>query len=346
MRAARILVAILAILAIGTSTLLLLRDLISSIPEQDQGDLPRIVFGTNWKAQAEHGGYYQALAKGIYDEYGLNVEIRQGGPQVNHSLLMAAGKIDFNMGGGLYGSLNYVESGIPVITIASMFQKDPQVLITHRSAGIDSLADMVGHPMLIGNDARLSFWRLLKLAYGFKDEQLRPYTFNSAPFLADETAIQQGYVTSEPYAIAQAGGDPKVFLLADYGITAYSTLLETSRQLIEDDPDLVQRFVDASILGWHSYLYDDPTPANELIMSENPDITPDQLAFSRDAMIEHGIVDSGDSLIMGIGAMTDVRWQAFFDQVVEAGIYQADLDFRKAYSLQFVNRGLGLDHSN
>jgi NitT/TauT family transport system substrate-binding protein len=306
--------------------------------------LDEVTFGTNWKAQAEHGGFYQAVADGIYEKYGLAVTIRPGGPQVNHSQLLAAGTIDFNMGGGMFGAFNYVQNDIPMVVVAATFQKDPQILMAHPDQGFESLADLKGHPILISQDARTGYWEWLKSAHGFTDDQIRPYTFNPAPFLADKSAIQQGYLTSEPFAIEREGGfTPKVFLLADAGYNPYSTVIETSWQLVEESPDLVQRFVDASIEGWYSYLYGDPSPANELIKRDNPEMTDEQIAYSIEKMKEYGIVDSGEALELGIGAMTDERWRSFFAFAAGAGLYPADLDLSRAYTTQFVNKKVGMD---
>ncbi|MDH3771816.1 MAG: ABC transporter substrate-binding protein, partial [Nitrospirota bacterium] len=298
----------------------------------------------NWKAQAEHGGFYQAVATGIYEKHGLDVTVRPGGPQVNHKQLLIAGKIDFNMGGNMFGAFNYAQNDIPMVAVAAIFQKEPQILMAHPGVGNDSLEALNGKPILISNDARLSFWQWLKISYGFSDDQIRPYTFNPAPFLADDQAIQQGYVTSEPFAIEQQGGfEPVVFLLADHGYDSYSTTIETSRQLVEDNPDLVQRFVDASVEGWYSYLYGDPTPGNELIKQDNPEMTDEQITYSINKLKDYGIVDSRDALELGIGAMTDERWQSFFKFAADAELYPADLDISKVYDLQFVNQKVGMD---
>lgn len=306
--------------------------------------LDEVTFGTNWKAQAEHGGFYQAVADGIYERYGLDVTIRPGGPQVNHNQLLAAGKIDFNMGGNLFGAFNFVANDVPMVVVAATFQKDPQILMAHPDKGYDSLADLKGHPILVSQDGRLTYWEWLKTAYGYTDDQIRPYTFNPAPFLADDDAIQQGYLTSEPFAIEREGGfTPEVFLLADAGYDTYSTTIETSWRLVEENPDLVQRFVDASIEGWYSYLYGDPTPANALIKKDNPDMTDEQIAYSVEKMKEYGIVDSREALELGIGAMTDERWRNFFAFAADAGLYPSDLDLSRAYTLQFVNKQVGME---
>jgi NitT/TauT family transport system substrate-binding protein len=306
--------------------------------------LDKVTFGTNWKAQAEHGGFYQAVADGTYAKYGLDVAIRQGGPQVNHSQLLAAGKIDFNMGGNLFGQFNYTQANVPMVTIAAIFQKEPQVLLAHPDSGVQELADLDDKTLFLSNDGRQTYWLWLKQVYGLSDDQVKPYTFNPAPFLADSNSVQQGYVTSEPFAIQQQGGfEPVVLMMADYGYDTYSTTIETSQRLVDENPDLVQRFVNATIEGWYNYLYGDNKKANELIKADNPDITDDQIAFSIAALKKYGIVDSGDATTLGIGAMTDARWESFFTKSVIWGVYPPDLPYKQGYTLKFVNQGHGLD---
>lgn len=304
----------------------------------------KVTFGTNWKAQAEHGGYYQAVVDGTYARHGLEVTIRQGGPNINHPQLLAAGKIDFNMGGNMFAAFNYLTNKVPMVTVAANFQKDPQILMVHPDSPYRSLADLKRATLLIGQGGRVSFWQWLKQAYGFSDEQIKPYTFNPAPFLANKDWGQQGYVTSEPFAVEREGGFvPRVFLLADNGYASYSTTIETSWTLVEANPDLVQRFVDATAIGWVNYLYGDPAAANASIRRDNPDISDEQLAFSIAKMKEYGIVDSGDALTLGINAMTDARWKSFYKFAVDAGLYAPDLPLERAYTLRFVNKGVGLD---
>lgn len=306
--------------------------------------LDKVTFGTNWKAQAEHGGYYQAVADGTYAKYGLDVTIRQGGPQVNHSQLLAAGKIDFNMGGNLFGQFNYTQASVPMVTVGAIFQKEPQVLLAHPDTGVQELADLDEKTFFISNDGLQTYWLWLKQVYGYSDDQVKPYTFNAAPFLADQNSVQQGYVTSEPFAIKQEGGfDPVVLMMADYGYDTYSTTIETSQKLIDENPDLVQRFVNATIDGWYGYLYGDNAKANALIKADNPEITDAQIAFSIEAMKKYGIVDSGDALTQGIGAMTDARWESFFTKSVVWGVYSADLPYKTGYTTRFVNQGHGLE---
>jgi len=305
-----------------------------------------VVFATNWKAQAAHGGFYQALADGTYAKYGLEVELRPGGPQVNNRPLLPAGRIDFLMTGNLLHSFDNVKNGVPVVTVASMFQKDPQALFAHPGQSYATLKDLTSAKTIyIAKDAQFSWWQWLKADYGFKDDQLRPYNYNLGPFLADEKSAQQGYAVEEPIAIRAKGQfDPVTFLLADYGYSTYSTTIETRADMVANKPELVQRFVDASILGWVNYLYGDRRPADALILKDNPEMTQATIDESVALMKSMGIVDSGDSLTMGIGAMKPERIKDFYDKMVRAGLYKAgDVDLSKVATLQFVNRKVGVD---
>ena len=310
----------------------------NSVTKTDK-NIDKVTYGTNWYAQAEHGGFYQAIATGIYEDYGLEVTIRMGNAQVNGTQLLVGGAIDFYMGGSI-DAISSVEAGIPTITVAAIFQKDPQVLIAHPGVGNDSLEQLKGKPILVSSLAEKGYWQFLKTKFGYTDDQRRPYNFNVAPFLVDKNVIQQGYLTSEPFTIQQKGGfEPVVMLLADAGYQPYATTIETTKEMVEKNPDLVQRFVDASIKGWYSYL-DNPEPANQLIKKDNPEMKDDLLAYSLERMKEYGIVISGDAVTKGIGAMTDERWKLFFDSVVEAGVIKPDTNYKEAFTLQFINRGV------
>src|SRR5947208_14522640 len=261
----------------------------------------KLSFGTNWKAQAEHGGYYQAIATGIYKKAGLDVTIRMGGPQINHPQLLASGVIDFNMGSNCFNALNYVKNNIPMLCVGAIFQKDPQVLVSHAGAGNDTLAQMKGKPIMISPVSRAGYWQVLRVKFGYSDDQIRTYTFNMAPFLADKSAIQQGFVTSEPFKLEKAGAKLVVHLLADGGYSSYATTIETSWKLVNEKHEVVQRFVNGAIVGWYSYLYDDPSPANALIKKDNPEMADDQIAYSLATVKKYGLVDSGDAEKLGIG---------------------------------------------
>lgn len=304
----------------------------------------KVTFATNWVAQAEHGGYYQALVDGTYARFGLDVTIVSGGSNINNRILLPLGKIDFFMGANMIQAFSAVERTIPTVVVAAIFQKDPQVLIAHSDQGFNTLEDLKkSDAIMISRENVDTFFQWLKAVYGFKDEQLKPYTFSVAPFLVNKKSVIKGYSTSEPLAIEKQGGfKPKVFLLADYGYDGYSTTIETRQELVENSPELVQKFVDASIVGWYSYLYGDNKAANELIKKRNPEMSDEQIAFSIEKMKQDGIVDSGDALTAGIGAMTDARMKSFFDKMVASKVVKADLDYKKAYTLAFVNKGLAL----
>ncbi len=302
----------------------------------------KIVFGIDWRAEAEYGGYYQALAKGIYAKHGLDVTIREGGPQVNHMQLMMAGRLDFNLGGGR--AIEFVQNDLPYVAIAAIFQKDPAVLIAHPGQGNDSFAALKGKPIAIAADARQGWWRFLAAKYGYTDAQTKLYTFNMAPFLADKTMTQQGYLGSEPFLVEAMGKfKPVVLLVADGGYRGYGNIITTSRKIVTERPDLVQRFVDASLEGWYSYLYEDPDPANKAIKTANPEMNDALLAYGRQVMKDHGIVDSGDALSLGVGAMTRERWAEYYNGMVAVGVYPPGLAIDKAYVTNFVNRRAGID---
>ena len=314
-----------------------------STPVATSGLRP-ITFVTDWKAQAEHGGFYQALANGYYTDVGLDVTIRQGGPGINVPQLLAVGSVDFGMGSNSFIPLNIVAANAGAKAVMASFQKDPQVLITHPRSDVTSLEDMRGMPIMVSDATISAFWVWLRSRFGFTDDQIRKYTFNLAPFLVDENAIQQGYLSSEPYSIEkEAGFKPQVFLLADHGYPGYATFILANNAMIDAEPEIVQAFVNASIKGWVSYLYGDPSPANALIMMDNPEMNEDVIAQAIVKLNEYGIAFSGDAETLGIGAMTDERWKIFFDVMSANGVYEPDLNWRDAYTLEFVNKGCGLD---
>jgi NitT/TauT family transport system substrate-binding protein len=299
--------------------------------------LTPIRFATDWRAQAEQGGFYQALATGEYERRGLKVSILQGGPGVNVPHLLATHAVEMGMGSNSFIVLNLAQEKAPVKAVAAFMQKDPQVLIAHPDQGIGSIADMKGRPILLADASVTAFWVWLKAKYGFTDAQVRKYTFNSAPFLADPRAIQQGYLTSEPYTLEkEAKLKPAVFLLADEGYPGYAAMALAPTSLIASNPKAVQAFVGGSAAGWKSYLYGDPKPGDALILKDNPEMTQDILDQARAKMREHGLVDSGDAKTEGIGAMTDARWSQFFQIASGQGVYPKTLDYRAGYTLQFV----------
>jgi len=295
-------------------------------------DTTKVVFYTNWYAEAEHGGFYQAVAEGIYARNGLAVEVRMGGPQINVLQLLLAGQADLVMGYDLQ-TIKAIEQGLPVTTVAATFQKDPAVLIAHP--GVAALPDLKNHTLLIGQASETTFWPWLKGKYGFTDAQKRPYAFSVQQFLVDQNVAQQGYLTSEPYTIEKASIRPVVFLLADSGYPPYAETVVVTTKTLKDKPDMIARFVRASAEGWKSYLKD-PTAGNALIKKANPEMTEELMAYGVTKMKEYGLVTGGDARTLGILTMTDSRWKQTFDFMVGAGLTKSDVDYRKAYTLQFV----------
>jgi NitT/TauT family transport system substrate-binding protein len=313
-----------------------------TVPAQAQ-QLDKVSFGTNWVAEAEHGGFYQAVADGTYAKYGLDVTIVPGGPQVNNRIPLLAGKIDFFMSANSLQGFDAVAQNIPTVAVAAMFQKEPQVLLAHPGQA-EKFEDLKKLTLLVSAEGLQSYFKWLQAEFGFAQDKVKPYTFNPAPFLVDKQSAMQGYVTSEPFAIEKEGKfKPKIFLIADHGFNSYSTLIETRREVVEKKPGLVQRFVDASAVGWYNYLYGDNKAANALIRKHNPEMSQELIDYSIAKMKEYGIVDSGDALKDGIGAMNDARMASFFDKMVRAGVVKPDVDFRNSYTLQFVNKGVGLE---
>jgi NitT/TauT family transport system substrate-binding protein len=306
--------------------------------------LDKVSFGTNWVAEAEHGGFFQAVADGTYKKYGIDVTIVPGGPNDNNRMLLIAGKIDFFMAANTMMGFDAVLNNVPVVSVAAIFQKDPQVFLTHPEAKITKLEELKPLILFISKEGMTGYFPWLKSEYGFSEKNVRPYTFNAQPFIVNAQSAMQGYLTSEPFAVEKSAGfKPGVILLADAGFNTYSTLIETRQEVIEKKPDLVQRFVDASIVGWYHYIYGDNSAANAMIKKLNPEMTDELLAYSVAKMKEYGIVDSGDTLKSGIGAISDERVTSFFEKMVKAGVVKSDLDYRKSYTLRFVNKAVGLE---
>ncbi len=303
----------------------------------------KVVFGTNWLAQAEHGGFYQSVADGTYAACGLDVSIVPGGPQVNNRALMLAGKIDFHMGGDLLQAFSAVEQNIPVVAVAAIFQKHPQVILAHPGSA-DSWDELKNLNLLIGDNGYQSYYQWMIAAHGFTPEQRQPYTFNPAPFIADKGLGMQGYLSSEPYVVKkEAGFDPNVFLIADAGYSTYATTIETMSDTLANKPEVVKCFVEGSIKGWYNYLYNDRSGGDALIKKDNPEMTDDKIAYAISKMKEFGIVDSGDAETMGIGVITEAKVGEFYQSMVDAGVTSAGLDWKSTFTTDYVGKGLGKD---
>lgn len=296
----------------------------------------KIRFGSNWLAEAEHCGFYEAEAKGLYKDAGLDVEIIPGGPDRNIPILIAAGELDLGMGSS-FTTLNMIKEGIPAKTVAAFFQKDPQTLVAHAGQGVSTLEDLKDRPIMIAKFSQYEFWQFLKQKYGFSDEQIRPYTYSAAPFLADPKAVQQGYITEDALLLGKELPEPPVsILLADYGYSNYATTVFGTEAYIDGHKDAVKAFLKATAEGWKLCMSGDYASAMKAVIKSNPDHSEELFHFKMKQMADRGLVTSGDAESGGIGAMTDARWKDFFDTMSASGVYPADLDYKSAYTLEFL----------
>ena len=304
-----------------------------------EDNLIEITFATDWKAQAEQGGFYQALAAGLYEKNGLKVKIIQGSANVNVPRLIASNSVEFGIGSNSFIPLNMVANKIPGKAVMAIFQKDPQIIMTHPDSDIRNLKDMRDLPIMISDASIGAFWLWLKSKYDFKDNQIRKKTFSLAPFLSNKSSIQQGYLTSEPFLVErEAGFTPRVFLLADYGYPSYGAMVLASSNVLKNNPEIVKAFVDASIEGWRQYIYDDPSLGNELIMLENNEMKEDILLQAIKKIRNYELVSNEISKGLDIGLMTDIKWESFFKTMSINGVYEKDLEWRESFTLDFINK--------
>ncbi|TWB18474.1 NitT/TauT family transport system substrate-binding protein [Nitrospirillum amazonense] len=304
----------------------------ASAPGHPARAAEKLVFMLDWQAEAEHGGYFQAVAEGLYQKAGLDVTIVPGGPGMSAQQMLAAGKIDGTIGSNAFYVLNLVEAGAKVKAVASMFQKDPTILMAHAQ-NTTSLADLKGRPIFLGDPSINTLWRWLKSKYPYEDSQIRRYTGNLAPFLTTSAAAAQGYATSEPLIAKKAGADVKVFLLADQGYDGYSGLVMFNDAYIQAHPAAVKAFVAATAEGWRHYLHGDAAPADALIRKSNPDMDAETLAYGRKALADDGIVEGTPAASDSIGRMTAARWDSFTNEMKRLGIYKAGTDWKAGVDL-------------
>jgi NitT/TauT family transport system substrate-binding protein len=302
----------------------------------------RFLVGTNWLPDAERGGFYQAEAASIYKKHGLDVTVQAGGPQLNNPQLLAAGKLDAVMITSALEAFNYAHNGVPIVAVAGVYQRNPQILMAHRASGITSFEDMRGKPIMISSLARNGYWLWLKAKFGFTDDQIRPYTFNLVNFMNNPNAIQQGFVTYEPYAVKKQGADPVSFLFADAGYRDYGGIIVVRRETLEARKDVVRRFVQALSEGWRDFLFGDPAPGIALIKSQNPQLTDDIVDYSMHALVERGLIHSGDAAAGGIGNMTEQRWQQIYEQMSGMGAIEKGDYWRNAFDLGLLGSGLAM----
>lgn len=302
------------------------------MPSSANAEDTAITFATDWRAQAEHGGFYQAVAKGFYKKRGLDVSIRPGGPQTDNPRLIAAGALDIAIASNNFQPLNLLAVGADVKIVMTTFQKDPQVLMVHPEVPANGFADLKGMPVFLADSALATFWPWLKTKYQFEDRQIRKYTYSLAPWLLNKETVQEGYLSSEPYTAEQEGVKPKVFLFADHGYLGYAGMVMVRGAYLKDKPKVVQDFVDASVEGWKDYLWGDPAPGNALILKDNPEMTEGLIAFSIAAMKANAMLGTEEN----IGKMSHERWQRFYDEMTGMDLVPKDVNVKDAYTLEFV----------
>jgi NitT/TauT family transport system substrate-binding protein len=303
--------------------------------------LAKIVYQTSWTPEPDDGGLYQAISTGIYKQFGLDVELHAGGPQLNSSQIFFAGQADF-VSSDSFRTLEYVQRGLPGIAVAAFYQKPPTILLSHKHVGNDTLAELKNKPILISTGGREAYWIWLKAKYGYSDDQARPYTFTMAPFLVEPDLTMEGYVTIEPFQAHKAGVDPVVHSLADNGYQAYYNVILASPRMIAEKRDLVARFVAATRKGWHDFLYGNAKPALQAIMNGNPEMSPELVGYAHNAMKTRALCESDDVKRFGVGAMTDAKWQAIYQSLAAVGAQPRGIDVRKGYTLQFTNKPIGV----
>lgn len=292
-----------------------------------------ITFATDWKAQAEHGGFYQAVAKGLYEKRGLSVTIRPGGPGSDNPRLIAAGAIDIAMASNSFQPINLIAAGADVKVVMTSFQKDPQVLMVHPHVEAKSIADLKGMPVFISDAARAAFWPWLEARFGFDTRQVRKYNYSLAPWLVNKETVQEGYLSSEPFTAAQQGVEPKVFLFADAGYPGYAGMVMVRGEFLRENKQTVQAFVDATIEGWQDYLWGDPTPGNTLILQDNSEMTQELLAFAIASMKKNKMLGSKEE----VGSMRASRWAGFYEEMSDLGALPSGVPFERAYTLEFLS---------
>lgn len=305
--------------------------------------LVKVTFYTDWKAQAEHGGYYQALALGFYKRAGLDVTIRAGGPQTDNTRLLAAGAIDLAMVSNAFQAVTLAHKKADVKMVMAVFQKDPQIIMAHGQGAPPALSAWKNRALFMDDAFRVSYYPWLKARYGFTDAQVRPYGFSLNPWMQNKLALQEGYLSSEPFTAKKAGVATQILVLADAGFDGYGQMVAATGKLIRSRPDVVRAFVQATQRGWQSYLGSNPSPGNALIMRDNPEMSEDLLGYGRSAIVAQSIVLSGDAKTFGVGAMLPQRWQRFVQEMGALGVVPKGVDPRSIYDLQFLVKAPALE---
>ena len=287
---------------------------------------------TNWFAEAEHGGFYQALATGLYEKAGLDVELRQGNAQLNGMQLLLGGEADIVMSYDIT-ILSALEKGAPIKAFFTSFQFDLIGLMTRPD--VKSLDELKGRKIYFGANGYSSYWPWLKRRFGYTDDMAAPKGPNLETFFNDPGSAVAGYLTAEPFLAVQRNVPVKFFLFAEQGYPPYANTMVTTAAYLKDNADVVARFTRASIEGWRDYLRD-PTAGNLLIKTLNPRMPPEHIAYSLAKMREVKAVAGGDAATMGIGIMTEARWKKTAEFLVQANLLKADTDWKQAFTTYYI----------
>jgi NitT/TauT family transport system substrate-binding protein len=287
---------------------------------------------TNWFAEPEHGGFYHAVAAGLYDKAGLDVELKQGGPALNVMQLLAGGEADVVMSYDIQ-IMSAFEKGIPVKAIFTCFQFDLIGLLTRPD--VNSLADLKGHKVYFAGSGYSTYWPWLKKKFGYTDDMAVPKGQNLQTFITDPTSAVAGYITSEPYVAEKQNLPTKFFLFADEGYPSYANTMASTTDFIKSNPDAVARFTRASVEGWKAYMQD-PAVGNDLIKKTNAKMDDGQINFGLKKLREVKALESGDAATMGIGIITPERWQKTRDFLVEANLLKDTTDTTQSMTTEFI----------
>ncbi|MCM3785653.1 ABC transporter substrate-binding protein [Neobacillus mesonae] len=302
----------------------------ASSGEETAKDPVKITQVTNWFAQPEHGGQYTALAKGYYEEAGIDMTIEPGGPQVSSIQIVASGKAQFGMGQA-DEVLTARDNGIPVVAIAAIFQKSPQAMLFHADADIQDFADLDGRNVYIAPGS--GYWDFIKKKYNLAEVKDQTYTGQFVNFIEDKDAVTQSYVTSEPYTLKQQGIETRYLLTYDAGFQPYSNVLYTTEEFLEENPEAVKSFLEASIKGWN-YYKDNYEEMNEVLKERNPDLTLEGMKYGAEQEIP--LIFTEETEANGLLSMTEERWTSLQEDMYSLGLLKAKEDISNVFTTEYL----------
>jgi NitT/TauT family transport system substrate-binding protein len=284
---------------------------------------PQVTLQLNWKPEPQFGGFYAAEVDGIYGRHGLNVTITAGGAGAPTIDMIGAGTVPF----AIVSADEIVRAramGNLVVALFTVYQTNPQGIMTRASRGFKTLADIFTHPGILAMERGLPYSDFLQKKYGFGNLKIVPSPFGDLSlYRSEENYAMQCFVTSEPLAAKKTGIEPQTFLIAESGYNPYTTVLATSESYLKSNPQIVKSMIDAVREGWQAYLAD-PTKANEYMGGLNP--TMDAQTFKDSAAAQKPLIESADTKRVGLGTMTPDRWQMLVQQLVELKVIEKRMD--------------------